>query len=608
MLKPLRQSSLAHRTASWKTLTLVLITATLGLAAFNLFASERPPSANIDWWQMAMTLLGGLALFLFGLDLMIKGLLAVAGKQMKHLLAKLTTNRVTAAFSGFLVTSIIQSSSVTTVLVVGFVSAGLMTLAQAAGVIIGANVGTTVTAQIIAFKITKFAYFMVAIGFFMQFAGKSNRIQSSGTLILGLGLIFLGMNLMSEGMYPLRSYPPFLELMQQMSSPLYGILIGFIFTALVQSSSATIGIVIVMASNGFLTLEAGIALIMGANIGTCVTALLATLGKSREALRTAIFHVLFNVFGVLIWLPFIPQLIELTLWITPSHYEGLSAMESLALNTPREIANANTLLNLSLMLLFLPLIPMLIWAVLKLVPILPEETSNRDIRPEYLEPTLIEVPDMALNAIHSEMELFGKKLLRLHRHIMSNLNRDSLKTLAYDDQTLQKLKNYHLEMLTYLGQISRSSLDNPQQQAYLRAMNTLLILEEILDTLEDALLEGSHKLFNDHLKVSPKMLGLLEALSKQVAKGLEHSIASLHDANQADKVIAIKPEIDHLVHETLKHQSALFNAQKERVQLFRREMQLVDGLKRLHTLSKRLARVQMDRDTKNLVSETQIEG
>lgn len=225
---------------------------------------------------------------------------------MKNILAKLTTNRVMGAITGAGVTAVIQSSSITSVLTVGFVSAGLMTVGQAAGVIMGANLGTTITAQVIAFKVTYFALLMIVVGFAIQFFSKLNRKIAIGRLIMGLGLIFFGMNIMSEGMAPLKDYQPFLNLMIEMQNPIYGILVGFLFTALVQSSSATIGIIIVMASNGFLTLPAGIALAMGANVGTTVTALLATIGKSREAKRTGYIHLLFNILGVLIFLPFIP--------------------------------------------------------------------------------------------------------------------------------------------------------------------------------------------------------------------------------------------------------------------------------------------------------------
>lgn len=570
-----------------------------------LFAtSALPGKQTIDWIQMSMMLLGGLALFLFGLDLMIKGLLTVAGEQMKNLLAKMTTNRFTGTISGFVVTAITQSSSVTTVLVVGFVSAGLMTMSQSAGVIIGANVGSTITAQIIAFKITEFAYLMVAVGFFTQFLAQTSRNSNLGTLVLGLGILFLGMELMSQGMRPLRDYQPFFVFMQQMSNPAIGILAGFIFTALIQSSAATVGIAIVMASNGLLSLEAGIALAMGANIGTCATALLATIGKSREALRTATFHVLFNVFGVLIWLPFIPYMVELTQWVSPTVvHESGDLLATLAQNSPRQIANANTLLNLSLMVLFLPLIPVLTWAVMKLIPVIAEESSTRDIKPEQLKDEYLEAPALALASVRTEMLNFGNKMMLFYRHTLQHINSKELKPLTFEDQNLQKLKVYQLEILTYLGKISRASLDDNQQATYLQLMNTTVILEEMLEAMGSNLLQTNHKLLANNLKISPKMMGLLDELGKQVGKAIENAIGSLDEIGKADAVIAIKSEIDHLILESLKHQATRFDANQEHIQIFRLEMQIVDGFKRLHTLSKRLARTQMSSDKKNLAQD-----
>ncbi|NNL99110.1 MAG: Na/Pi cotransporter family protein, partial [Gammaproteobacteria bacterium] len=270
---------------------------------------------------MVMGLLGGLALFLFGMEQMSDGLKAAAGNSMKTLLGRLTRNRVTAALTGATVTALIQSSSVTTVLVVGFVSAGLMTLPQSIGVIMGANVGTTVTAQIVAFKVEEAALLIIAVGFAMLFLSNNDRVKQYGNIIMGLGMVFFGMSTMSEAMEPLRTYQPFIDLMAKMENPLLGILAAAVFTAMVQSSSATTGIVIAMASQGLITLAAGIALIFGSNIGTCVTALLAAFGKSTEAVRVACVHVLFNVAGVLLWVMFIPQLAGIVAAVSPASPE-----------------------------------------------------------------------------------------------------------------------------------------------------------------------------------------------------------------------------------------------------------------------------------------------
>ena len=288
---------------------LVCLGVCLGMAAAPALAASSED--GINWWNMGMQLFGGLAIFLFGMEEMASALKKVAGDRMKTILAKLTTNRFMGMLTGAFVTAVIQSSSVTTVMLVGFVTAGLMSLSQAVGVIFGAHIGTTITAQIVAFKVTHYALLLVAVGFVLVFASKSDRTKQYGMLIMGLGLIFFGMGIMSSAMKPLRSFEPFLQLMRDVSTPIYGILLGAVFTGLVQSSSATTGVVIAMASQGLITLEGGIALIMGANIGTCVTAGLAAIGKPREAVRVAVAHTTFNVAGVVVMAWFIPILADL---------------------------------------------------------------------------------------------------------------------------------------------------------------------------------------------------------------------------------------------------------------------------------------------------------
>ena len=365
----------------------------LWLAAIPLLAAT-PEGEQMNWLNMGMGLFGGLALFLFGMEQMADALKAVAGERMKDILAKLTTNRVTAALSGAFVTAVIQSSSVTTVLVVGFISAGLMTMPQSIGIIMGANIGTTVTAQIVAFKVEEAALLMIAVGFAMLFTGKRDKVRQYGGMIMGLGLVFFGMGVMSDAMSPLRSYEPFLDLMRNMDNPLLGILVAAIFTALVQSSSATTGIVIVMASQGFISLPAGIALALGSNVGTCITAMLAAIGKPREAARAASVHVMFNVIGVLIWIFLIPVLAAISGWMSPSHPE-LEGTARLAAEAPRQIANANTFFNIANTLLFLPFVNVLANLATRLLPDMPVE-EKVIIQPKFLDDVLIQTPSLAL--------------------------------------------------------------------------------------------------------------------------------------------------------------------------------------------------------------------
>ena len=297
----------------------------------------EPKNESIEWFNLAIGLFGGLALFLAGLDLLSEGLKKAAGDTLKTLLSKMTTNRLLGALSGAFVTAVLNSSSVTTVLVVSFITAGVMTLTQSVGVIMGANIGSTMTAQLLAFNISSYALLPVAVGFFMSFTAKRDNVKHIGMMLMGLGLVFFGMGIMGESMKPLRSYEPFMVMLESMERPVLGILAGALFTGLVQSSAATVGIAIAMATEGLLSLEAGIALALGANIGTCATALLAALGKPVEAVRAAIVHVIFNIAGVLVWLPFIGLLASLATWISPDGGE--------VAQIPRQIANANTVFN-----------------------------------------------------------------------------------------------------------------------------------------------------------------------------------------------------------------------------------------------------------------------
>ena len=254
-----------------------------------LYAAESG-TQPISWFFLCASMFGGLALFLYGMEKMSTGLKRTAGNRMRSILAALTRNRVIAMFVGAFITMVIQSSSATTVMLVSFVQAGLMTFVQSMGVILGADIGTTVTAQLIAFKLTDYALLMIGIGFSLHMFGKRGMTKNVGDVILGFGILFFGMKLMSDAMKPLRTYAVFIDTMREMENPFFGILIGALFTSLVQSSSATTGVVIVLAQQGLLTLEAGIPLVFGANIGTCITAGLASIGTSREAKRVAMAH------------------------------------------------------------------------------------------------------------------------------------------------------------------------------------------------------------------------------------------------------------------------------------------------------------------------------
>ena len=254
----------------------VLILALLGLSTL-LYAGADTTGNSVNWILLITSLFGGLGMFLYGMEMMSDGMKVTAGNKMRTIMEKLTSNRFLAVGVGAFVTMVIQSSSATTVMLVSFVNSGLLSFAQGLGVILGSNIGSTVTAQIVAFKITDYAMVLIAIGAIMSLFSKKDTVKNIGFVILGFGLLFYGMKVMSDTMKPLRSNPTFNSILVSFENPFMGILAGAVFTALVQSSSATTGIVITLASGGSITLEAGIPLIFGANIGTCVTALLAGL-------------------------------------------------------------------------------------------------------------------------------------------------------------------------------------------------------------------------------------------------------------------------------------------------------------------------------------------
>ena len=356
---------------------------------------------------MLIGLAGGLALFLHGMTMMSNAMRAMAGSQLKTIMGRLAHNRVSALLTGAAVTAIVQSSSVTSVIAIGFVSAGVLNLGQALAVIMGASVGSTVTAQIIAFDISNLSFALVASGFGLSL-WKAKRVTSlAGTVILGLGVVFIGLSMMSDFMAPLRTYQPFLDLIASMTNPLLGILIGAIFTAIVQSSSATLGVIIALATQGLIPLEAGIALVFGANIGTTITGLLATIGQPRTALQAALGLVGFKVLLVLFWLPLIGLLESITRAVSPSA-EGLALAEQLAYEVPRQVANVHLIVNLSTVLILLPFINLLAALIVRVTgqPAAPQED---DLAPA-LNTVLFEMPPMAVDAARREVLHLGERV------------------------------------------------------------------------------------------------------------------------------------------------------------------------------------------------------
>ncbi len=559
------------------------------LVATSALAAEAQVE-GVDWLNMAKGLFGGLALFLFGMEQMSSALSSALGNEMKVLLSRLTRNRFMGVLTGAFVTAAVQSSSVTTVIVVGFETTGMMTMSQSIGVIMGANVGTTITAQIVAFKVEEAALWMIAIGFLMLFASRQDRIRHYGSMLMGLGMIFYGMGLMGDGMYPLRNYPPFLDLMASMDNVFYGILVGAAFTALVQSSSATTAIVITMAGQGVISLEAGIALAFGANIGTCVTALLATLGKSREALRAATAHVVFNVAGVLIWLPFISVLASWVTGISPSHPE-LEGSARLAAEVPRQIANAHTLFNIANTFIFIGFTTQIGRIVQWLVPEKAEE-EKLIIRPKFLNEALIETPALALQSARLEIARMGDIVANMFsdlRHAFLERDRNKLDQVQRQDDQVDVLEG---EILRYLARVRKQGLSDEENRDVALSMKGADTFESISDVIETDLVNLYYRVDDEGIEPSETMQHLLRQLGDKLEQALGSTIQAVRELDQraAQDVLTMKAEIDHLFDQALELQSRSLAGSEKGIETIRIEMTLLENLKRIYTYLKRIAR------------------
>ena len=351
-----------------------------------------------------LSLLGGLALFLYGMQMMSSGLEAAAGDRMKEILEKLTSNRFLGVLVGAAITAVIQSSSATTVMTVGFVNAGMMSLTQAVWIIMGANIGTTITGQLIALDIGAIAPLFAFIGVAMIVFLKKEKLHHFGKIIAGLGILFIGMDMMSAAMMPLRESEAFISLMTQFSNPVLGILAGAIFTAIIQSSSASVGILQALASSGVVGLPQAVYVLFGQNIGTCITAVLAAIGTSRNAKRTTIIHLSFNIIGTIVF--------TIICMVTPF----VSLMEGLTPNVSAQIANTHTIFNITTTLLLLPFGTQLAKMATKILPDRAEEKEDT-MHLEYIQPmipietrgeTKIGISAIAVNAIRNELTRMTK--------------------------------------------------------------------------------------------------------------------------------------------------------------------------------------------------------
>jgi phosphate:Na+ symporter len=584
-------------------LLLLVMGLAVGLFAINP-ALAAAAGKSVDWFTMAMTLLGGLAIFLYGMELMTDSLKAVAGDRMKTILEKLTGNRFAGVATGAGVTAVVQSSSVTTVIVVGFVTAGLMNLSQAIGVIMGANIGTTITAQIVAFKVTKYALLMVSVGFAMMMLSKKEQVKYWGTMLLGLGLVFFGMGVMSGAMKPLRSFQPFLDLMTTMENPMIGILIAAAFTGLVQSSSATTGIVIVMATEGLVSLPAGIALAFGANIGTCVTAMLAAIGKPRAAVQAAVAHLLFNVFGVMLWLFFIPYLADFVIWLSPAANTSLTGQAKLAAEAPRQIANAHTVFNVANTLIFLPFAGLLAKLVQKLVPIKEltiEQEAIAKFKPKYLSDTMLETPAIALSMVRREARRMGEvveDMLSQVPEVVFTGNIDKMEHVRNEDDQVDAL---YAAINGYLTTLSRGGLTEAHANEAMMLTTTTTEIENIGDIIEIHMTHLTKMHSVNGISFDEEELKSLNYFHGKVQQAFKSAmIAVEHERSDAAQMVLDQEKeiiggMDDLVSQKQRRFLSEDHTPQE-MAAFTLQTDIMENLKRIYEHSKRISKLALHQE------------
>ena len=416
--------------------------------------------------KVVFGLIGGLALFLFGMNSMSDALQKAAGEKMKKILGFLTRNPIMGALAGALVTAVLQSSSATTVMVIGFVSAGLMSLPQAISVIFGANIGTTMTAQLMAFKISNYIYPIIFIGFMLNFVGKKEKVKNIGMVIFSFGLLFEGIEIMGEVMKPLAGSPVFVDLMGKVSSvPVLGVVLGAVMTLVVQSSSATIAVLQNFASqagpdgvSSVIGLTGAIPILLGDNIGTTIKALLASIGQSKNAKRTAIAHSIFNISGSCVFIFLIPWFAKFVQFISPKGNE----VDVIS----RQIANAHTTFNIVCTLVWLPLIPLMVKIVTTIIRG-DDKVQKTAFEPKYLDMKVVEQPAAAMVLVSKELNRLSELAESLLTGLKVSLTADKTsETYLHFKENLEIVQHFQESVSDYITRLFSSGNLTEQQSEY----------------------------------------------------------------------------------------------------------------------------------------------
>lgn len=484
----------------------------------------------MDMTTFTIQLLGGLGLFLYGMKLMGDGLENAAGEGLKSILEKVTSNRLIGVLVGAAVTAVIQSSSATTVMVVGFVNAGLMNLSQALGIIMGANIGTTITAQLVAFKLDNIAPIFVFLGAVFVMVAKAKKRREIGNIILGFGILFTGMGAMSTALAPISASPLFTQVIIAIGDNWFiGIVAGLVLTALIQSSSATTGILIALASTGSIDITVALPILFGCNIGTCVTAILASIGTNKTAHKAALLHLMFNVVGTIIFIPFLGILGDF--------------VQSTSTDISRQIANAHTVFNVINTLVLLPFGGYMVKFANKVIPC---EDVVEKVGPKYIDDILLETPVIAAGQVI-------KETIRMANKAKNNVEL-SMKAFVDNDEALmhkvyenEKIINILEESITtYLVKLSKCQLSDKEKGIVASTFHIVTDIERIGDHAEnivDLAVEKSNK----KLKYSKDAIDELYTIYDTVINSLDIAIDSYitRDVDKAKTIVEVENKINY---------------------------------------------------------------
>ncbi|PWL95229.1 MAG: Na/Pi cotransporter [Clostridiales bacterium] len=456
-----------------------------------------------DAFQITFGLLGGLAIFIFGMNMMSESLQKAAGEKMKKILGILTVNPVMGILAGTIATAVMQSSSATTVMVIGFVSAGLMTLKQGISVILGANIGTTMTAQLLAFNISDYIFVIIFVGFIVSFVFKSEKIKSIGQTIFAFGLLFEGIQIMSSVMKPLAASPVFVNMIDHVSGmPVLGVLVGTLMTLVVQSSSATIAVLQNFAAqagpdgvSSIIGLAGAIPVLLGDNIGTTITALLACIGQSRDAKRTALAHCTFNITGAFLFIWFVKPYAHFIQAISTKGPE----VEVIA----RQIANAHTIFNITMTLIWLPLIWLLVKIVVKILPYKEKNSKQKEV-PIFLDPRLISQPAAAMEMVAREILRCSGMVEQMIHRLNHAIERQDLRRVDSILRQAVVVRKLYDNIVSYLSSLFSSGSMTEEQATQTAGMMYILSDIERTDALCTEATESLQSILEKKHKLSPE--------------------------------------------------------------------------------------------------------